>query len=186
MLRRRKCKLRLKQSITLEDPEFQFTEKFENRNSELYASEIILLLLSISPIKGNTKLQKEVFLAWREFLKNKTSELGYFPYRYGAYSRLVEDTVKLLQLQNKIKIEKRRGEGTVFSITKKGKQLLTNITKRKKTSDTKLRKTKNRFGDKLEDQKIDWDDWSPKAILKYTYRNFPEYTTKSRVPSLKW
>lgn len=178
--------MRLKQILSLKEPQFKFEEKTFKVSKTLFGTDIILLLLSVAPIKGKTKLQKQVFLAWKEFLYDKIDELGYFPYRYGAYSRLVDDSTKTLFIQNKIQMKKRKGEGTIYSITKKGKYtIFKNIRKRKK-SYSRFLKTKNKYGEKLEDKKIDWDDWSAKGILRYVYRNFPEYTTKTRVPSLKW
>lgn len=178
--------MRLKQTLSLKEPQFKFEETYVKEKNNLLGTDIILLLLSISPIKGKTKLQKEVFLTWKEFLDKQIDELGYFPYKYGAYSRLIDDATKALFIQNKISMKKRKGEGSVYSITSKGKQSLMNDMKKRQSSHSKLVKIKNKYKEKLEDQKIDWDDWSPKGILRYVYRNFPEYTTKTRVPSLKW
>ena len=186
MLWRRQGRLQLSPIIKLDDKEFKFVNKVKNEKPRINAAEIILLLLSISPIKGNTKLQKQVFLTWKQFLYKKNIELGYRPYKYGAYSELIDDVVKNLHIENKINIERRRGEGTIFSINQKGKEELKKITNHRKTSSYKLLKLKNKFGDKLEDKKIDWDEWSAEGILRYTYRNFPEYTIKTMVPLLKW
>jgi hypothetical protein len=32
----------------------------------------------------------------------------------------------------------------------------------------------------------DKDEWSHKGILRYVYANYPEYTSKTEVPHLKW
>lgn len=186
MLWREKSKLQLKASITFKYKKLSYVEKSGNSNNTWHANEAILLLLSISSIKGKTKLQKEVFLTKEEFLKNDAPGFGYYPYQYGPYSTLVDDVIKLLQMKNKIRVEKRRGEGTIFSITQKGKQDLAKIAKKKNTSSKKLQGIRNKSENKLEDQKIDWDDWSSTGILQYTYRKFPRYTIKSVVPELKW
>lgn len=178
--------MRLKQTLSLEEPEFKFKKEKYKIEKSLFVTDVVLLLLSVSQIKGNTKLQKEVFIAWKEFLQNKIGDLGYFPYKYGAYSKLVDDSTKILLINDKINMKKRRGEGTIYSITKKGRiSLKRNLTKRN-ISYLKLLRTKNKHKEELADKKIDWDDWTPKGILRYVYRNFPEYTTKTKVPSLKW
>ena len=40
--------------------------------------------------------------------------------------------------------------------------------------------------DELKKKKLDWDEWTTRGIMKFVYRNYPEYTTKTMVPSLKW
>ena len=40
--------------------------------------------------------------------------------------------------------------------------------------------------DKLKIKKLDWDEWNTRAIMKFIYRNYPEYTTQTEVPSLRW
>jgi uncharacterized protein YwgA len=163
----------------MKELEFSFDTKnkkiYQKTKPQLLSSDLILMLLSVSPIKGNTKLQKQVFLAWKEIFGDIICELGFFPYRYGAYSRLIEDASKILLIEGKMKIEKRKGEGSMYFITKSGK-----ITIKRKMKNLELRMRD------LPERKIDWDDWSPKGILRYVYRKYPEYTTKTKVPSLKW
>jgi uncharacterized protein YwgA len=171
--------MRLKQELKLKDIEFIIDKKnarlFSKTKPEISGSDLILVLLSISPIKGNTKLQKQVFLAWKEIFNDKICELGYYPYKFGAYSRLIEDSAKLLVLEDKISVEKRRGEGTIYAIREKGQRSIRKNLIKNKTRWIKLR-----------DRKTDWDDWSPKGILRYVYRNYPQYATKTKIPSLKW
>ena len=38
----------------------------------------------------------------------------------------------------------------------------------------------------LKKKKSDWDELTTKGIMKLVYRKYPEYTTQSEVPYLKW
>lgn len=144
-------------------------------DKHLISSDLILMLLSVSPIRGNTKMQKEVFLTWKELFTDITLDPSFFPWKYGAFSKVVEDSLKILESQRNIKIRKRKGEGSVFSITEFGRN--------------RIQDKMYRVGVNLRDlpkKKVDWDEWSPKGILRYVYRNYPQYTSETEVPSLKW
>ncbi|MGC8622310.1 MAG: hypothetical protein ACP5U0_10385, partial [Caldisphaera sp.] len=71
------------------------------------------------------------------------------------------------------------GEGhNTYYITKKGRNLVAEILKKKKFV--------REFIPIIKEKKADWDEWSSKGILIYIYRKYPEYTTKTRVPELRW
>jgi len=74
-------------------------ERYKLMDKHLLGSDLILMLLSLSPIKGSTKMQKQVFLTWKELFSDITFEPGFFPWRYGAFNKLVEDTLKVLEKQ---------------------------------------------------------------------------------------
>jgi uncharacterized protein YwgA len=149
--------------------------EYGSMDNRLLGSDLILILLSISEIRGNTRMQKQVFLAWKELFQNITFDPVFFPWRYGAYSKLIEDTLRILESQKYIKIRRRKGEGSIFSITSSGQKKITEKMRKLKI-DTQL----------LQQKKIDWDEWSHKGILRYVYRKYPEYTLKTEVPYLKW
>jgi len=153
----------------------QSLKNFEKMDKKLLGKDLILMLLSISPIKGNTKLQKQVFLAWKTIFNDVTVDLGFFPWMFGAYSKAVEDSTRILLKQGYIRMKPGRGEGLRYSITPKGLKKIR----------TKLRELRIGLRD-LPEKKIDWDEWSTKGILRHVYRNYPQYTTKTKVPSLKW
>lgn len=148
---------------------------YKNMSYKLTGKDIILLLLLISPTRGKTKLQKQVFLTWKTIFNKNSNDLGFFPYKFGAYSKAIEDAIEILEKTNLIEIKKDRDEAQRYFITMEGKKEIIN-----KIKDFKINLNK------LSEKKIDWDEWSTKGIMRYVYRNFPEYTTETKVPSLKW
>jgi uncharacterized protein YwgA len=150
-------------------------QAYEKMDTRLFASDLILMLLSVHSIQGNTKLQKQVFLGWKEIFNDISCDLAFFPWKYGAFSTVVENAVTILLKQGYIKLLRRRGEGSIYSITDKGRK---RINKRLAMVGLDLRD--------LPKRKADWDEWSPKGILRHVYRKYPQYTSKTEVPSLKW
>lgn len=133
------------------------------------------MLLTVSPIKGNTKLQKQVFLTWKRIFSDVTVDLGYYPWKFGAFSNSVKDSMKLLIKRKLVKLKPGKGESLTYIITKPGNLY--------------IKEKLNKFNldlRTLSDKKLDWDDWSTKGTLIHVYRNYPEYTAKTKVPSLKW
>ncbi|MEP0823948.1 MAG: hypothetical protein HRF40_00530 [Nitrososphaera sp.] len=141
----------------------------------LTPADLILLVLSVAPVKGNTRMQKQVFIAYKELFEDKAVDPVYYPWKYGAYSKVVEDTVKLLTKQGYIKVFGRRGEGTIYSITKKGQDRI----------NLKIDKLRLNLSE-LASRKARWDEWTPIGTLRYVYRVYPEYTTKTKVPRILW
>ena len=160
-------------------PQFTINDEcrqiYENLGNKLFGNDIVLLVLSIAPIKGTTVLQKQVFLTWKEVFPKKTVDLGYFPYRYGAYSKIIRDTVKMLEGNRMIKIIKRKGEGSIYQITDEGKS---QIQKRISKLNINI--------EKLQDSKEIWDEWTIDGTLRYVYRNYPDYTSETKVTRFKW
>lgn len=150
-------------------------QEYDKMRQHLNGSDLVLLLLSIAPIKGKTKMQKQVFLAWKEIFHDVTLDPGFFPWKYGAFSKLVEDAVKILKEQGYIDIRRRKGEGSVYLIRPAGRKKI----------ESKISKLRLDMRN-LKERKTDWDEWTPYGILRYVYRKYPQYTSKSEVPSLKW
>ena len=157
----------------------QFTKRslrnFQKMDEFLLGSDLVLMLLSISPVKGTTKLQKQVFLSWKTLFKKESTDPGFFPYKFGAYSKTIDDSIGILQNSGWIRIKPRKGEGVQYSITRAGTRI---INKKLKNMDITL--------DELRKKKTDWNEWTTRGIMKFVYRNYPEYTEKTKVPSLKW
>ncbi len=157
----------------------QFTSgslnNFQKMDELLLGSDLALMLLSISPVKGTTKLQKQVFLAWKTLFKKDTADPGFFPYKFGAYSKTVKDSIMVLKNSGFIRIKSGKGEGVQYFITPSGKRT---ISKKLKRLDIDL--------EELTDKKSDWDEWTTQGIMKFVYRNYPEYTVETKVPYLRW
>ena len=154
-----------------------FTEKslenLEKTDGFLAGGDLILLLLSVSPIRGRTKLQKQVFLTWKNIFNREVIDPGFFPHESGAYSRTVEDSTHMLQGLGLIKIKPGRDEGMRYSITPKGKR---SISEKIRTSDISLERIKGK--------KSDWDELTTRGIIRLVCRNFPEYMVDTGVPDL--
>lgn len=140
----------------------------------LLPRDFVLMLLYISPIKGATIFQKQIFLAWKTIFAQQSHDLGFYPYKFGAYSTTVADSIKILENSRLIRIKNEKRSVHYFA-TPLGKR---DIAKRLKKMNINL--------DELKLKKLDWDEWSTRAIMKFVYRNYPEYTTQTEVPSLKW
>lgn len=165
--------------MPVEKLDYQMTEDsleiFDELNKKIFGTDIILFLLSIGKIKGKIVFQKQVFLTWKELFFEKAVDLGYVPYRYGAYSKIIDDAAKYLEHEGLIKIIKRKGDGTIFLITDYG---LKEVKDRIKNLNITLSGLTNR--------KQDWDEWDKEGIMRYTYRKYPEYTTEAILSRFKW
>lgn len=150
-------------------------KKYCAMNKYLLVTDLVLLLLLVGKVRGTTKLQKQVFLTWKEIFPKTSIDPVFYPWIYGAYSKVVEDSVKILSQNKDVVIKRGRGEGMIYQISSDGEK---RIKKRIRQLHINL--------EKLRTKKIDWDDWSTKGTLRYVYRKYPEYATKTRVPSLKW
>jgi len=147
-----------------------------NNSKKLDVEDIILLLLNYGKISGKTMMQKQVFLAVNEIFNN--SYALFHPDKYGPYSQLVSDIVLKLIDDGKIKKFNRGESHATYVITETGKEYVNRIIKSKNINNETL--------EKLRKSKSDWDEWDTKGILRYVYRNYPEYATKTKVPELKW
>lgn len=164
---------------SIEQTDYKMTDKslviFNKTSKKIHSTDIILLLLSISQIKGKIVFQKQVFIAWKELFFNRAVDLGYLPDRYGAYSKIIQDSARYLYENDLIKIIVRKGEGSIYSITEHG---LKEIKKRSAELNLNV--------DKLAEKKQDWDEWDKEGIMRYTYRKYPEYTSETKFGSFKW
>jgi len=142
----------------------------------LNALDIILLLLANGKTVGRTMMQNQVFLAYKEILSDYSDDLLYHPDKYGPFSELVEDSLKYLRNQGLIKVIN-RGEGhQTYILTEEGKRKAKEISK----------KLPDDLKNTLRNQKISWDEWDTKGILRYVCRKYPEYVANVEDSELKW
>ena len=143
---------------------------------KLNALDIILLLLANGKTVGRTMMQNQVFLAYKEILSDYSDDLLYHPDKYGPFSELVEDSLKYLRNQGLIKVIN-RGEGhQTYILTEEGKRKAEEISK----------KLPDDLKNTLRNQKISWDEWDTKGILRYVCRKYPEYVANVEDSELKW
>lgn len=158
----------------INDIEIKGLENFQKIKNYLMISDLILLLLKIENIEGNTKMQKEVFLTWKEIFNDVTLPLPYLPYKYGAFSKVLNDVIKILE-QEKFLEKRKKGKTIEFSITNKGRKKINEKMKSIKIDERNLR-----------ERMQDWNEWKSDGLKRYVYRKYPIYTTESLVPYLKW
>lgn len=153
------------------------SEKFNS--GRLTVTGLVLLILNVGPIKGRTKLQKEVFLAWNEvFGKRFAMDPIFHPDQFGPYSQLVVDSQAILKSKQAIRVVP-MGEGhQTFVISRIGKDTLMEELAHSSIPDDLMIK--------LKEKKTDWDEWTTKGIMRYIYRNYPYYGIKARIKELKW
>lgn len=144
----------------------------------LNADDIILLLLRCGNVSGKTMMQKQVFLAIKEVFNDNVFDALFHPDKFGPYSQLIADIILKLRDEGKIRKLNIGESHATYSITEKGEEYVNKIIKNKNISNEVLKK--------LKENKSDWDEWDVKGILRYVYRNYSEYATKTAVPELKW
>ncbi len=152
-------------------------ENFSSRR--LTVSSLVLLILDIGPVRGRTKLQKEVFLAWKEVFGTEYAiDPIFHPDQFGPYSQLVVDSQSMLRENQDIKVIP-VGEGhQTFVISRKGKESL--------REEMETLNIPNNLIRTLRERKIDWDEWTAKGIMRYIYRNYPYFAVNARIKELKW
>lgn len=134
--------------------------------------ESILLLLGVDseiPLKM-TLLMKESFLLEKELsheLKLNLESFQFVPYRYGPYSRKLEDTLK--SMDGLIVIS--RGNKKEITLTDEGK----------KEAQKLLESLSPSTVDKLKFKRLGWDQWGTKGILKRVYTDYPIFTVNSEI-----
>ncbi len=135
--------------------------------------ELLLLLLGIDPeipIK-QTLLMKEAFLFEKElsFELNLTFEpLNYVPYRFGPYSKTLDDAIDSMHDLLDISISTNKKE---IKLNEKGKKEALQFI-------NSLPEDKQEI---IKNKRIGWDQWGTRGILKRVYTDYPVYTVKSEI-----
>lgn len=145
-------------------------DAYERMRSLLGPEDLILVLAHASPIQGSVRLQKETFLLWKKYT-DKVSHPGFYPYKMGPYSRLIDDSVKILKKRGFLE----ETTGKIYSITDSGRDHIVPICRSLGIDMESIKK-----------QKIRWDEWMARGITTYVYRMYPEYAARTEVPQLKW
>ena len=147
--------------VTKEHLERKGFDNYIKSRDLLQTGDLVLMLLNISPIKGNTMMQKQVFLTWKEMFERISAIQPYYPYKYGAFNNILKDILAILEEKKYISI-KHYGKVPVFYITNKGKN---RISEKIKVMELNLHQ--------LSKKKTDWEEWSAKGIVRYVYRKYP-------------
>lgn len=134
--------------------------------------ESILLLLGVDPeipLKM-TLLMKESFLFEKELsyeLKLNLESFQFVPYKYGPYSRKLEDTLDSM-------------DGLIV-ISNGNKNEVTLTDEGKKEAQKLLDSLSQSTIEKLKFKRLGWDQWGTRGILKRVYTDYPIYIVKSEI-----
>ena len=155
----------------------------ELKTQRIERSDLLLMLLyapgssnqkcarTREPIKGKTRLQKEVFLAQKDLRSSGIFTYYPFrPYKYGPYSIELYDDIDFMEYESIITVKKidlnNKGKYAEFSITEKGKKEI---------------EEKIENGELLEAYKIiekikkQYNDMNIVRLVELTHRLYPEY-----------
>lgn len=149
--------------------------QFQIKGNKLFGDDLILILTNISDIRNTTFLQKEVFLLWKEYLYEQSADLSYFPYHFGPYSYVIQRFSEYLEKLGMIKIKKMSKTVHRYIITKKGRDY---IQQRMKNFKIDM--------DSIKAAKDSWDEHGNTGMLRQVYKDYPQYTSLTKRPSLKW
>lgn len=134
--------------------------------------EAILLLLGVDPeipLKM-TLLMKESFLFEKELsheLNLNLESFQFVPYRYGPYSRKLEDTLNSM-------------DGLIV-ISSGNKKEITLTDEGKKEAQKLVDSLSQSTIEKLKFKRLGWDQWGTRGILKRVYTDYPVYIVKSEI-----
>jgi len=133
--------------------------------------DLVLVTLYHGPVHGMVRFQSEVFLVWNEILERElASDPVFRPSRVGPYSELVKNAVTSAIGTQFVRVVPRGDGHQTFYLTGKGQRhidyepTMVNFTDAHKT--------------KLQEKKVDWDEWTARGIKRYIFRNYPRYVSK--------
>jgi uncharacterized protein YwgA len=146
--------------------------------AKLTPAEMMLVLLNVGEVVGRIKLQKEMFLAYREvFTSELVMDPGFQPAKFGPFSRLVADIPAYLRVYGRIRVEPRGESHSTYVIAPEGRNQARTIEERPQIHE---------LLPKLAYAKRQWNQLDTQGIIRYIYRRYPELATKTAVPSLRW
>lgn len=130
-----------------------------------------------APIKDQLRLEKMLFLVQKEIIEGRglsisVEDYNFRAYKYGPFTEEVYDDVWSLKELGLVKVEE-KGETKIFSLTEKGIRLVENLLKQNEYA--------RRVLEAIEKVKGKWNSKDLKSLLRYVYRNYPEYTEKSLI-----
>lgn len=167
-------------------PELQKIQDYSKKNLFLSVRDWILLLLHIGEsiyidnskknyIAGITRFQKMLFLIFYEFAPENnipTENPGFYGYKYGPFSDLIDEAIDFLIDDEDITATGRKSSSKEkFSLTEKGNKKAKNI----------LSKLTREQKKKLMDFRMYWDQKTTKGLLKriYSDKRYSDFLDKS-------
>jgi len=154
----------------------------------LDARNVVLALLGAHPgrpVYNRIVLMKEAFLFEKELAREMevpVSNLEFVPYKYGPYSRLVDDAIRELEAQGLVRIDRvSAGQKEVIELTEGGTE----------EALTTLEGLTEEQHDRLKRKRKAWDQLGYQGLLEKVYEEYPSYKTRSEIaekvkPRRRW
>jgi hypothetical protein len=137
------------------------------------------------PVYTRIVLMKESFLFEKELARDvgiRVSNLRFVPYRYGPYSRDVDDAIRELERSGLIHVERvAGGQKEVIGLTQEGRELARE--RIEMLDDGQLQR--------LRRKRKAWDQLGYAGLLEKIYEEYPSYKTRSEIadrvrPRRRW
>jgi len=145
------------------------TRIYESMDKGVMPSDLILLLLSVSPAEDKKKMYMLVFLAWKEIFKDIAFD-PVFSSRLENGNEVIDDSLTTLKDRNYINISNKENKDHSFSITEDGRLKISS----KFPELVKLRK--------LSRKKAKWDKLSSEELYSHIEQKYPKYRSITRNP----
>jgi len=166
--------------------ELQKIQDYSKKNLFLSVRDWVILLLNIGEsiyidnpkknyIAGITRFQKMLFLVFYEFAPENdipTENPGFYGYKYGPYSDLIDEAIDFLINNEDIVVTGRKSSSKEkFSLTEKGNKKAKNV----------LSKLTREQKNKLAEFRMYWDQKTTKGLLKriYSDKRYSDFLNKS-------
>ncbi|ASJ16726.1 hypothetical protein A3L04_06390 [Thermococcus chitonophagus] len=159
----------------------KIVDKIKRENKQIITlRDMVLILLYAQkdkPIHSRIMLFKEIFLLYKEILSKYTNvfilqDPKFFGYKYGPYSFELAEIIKQLYWNGLIDIYGRRNtRKETFKLTPKGEEEAHKI----------FSSLPKELQEDIKKMRIGWDQLGIDGILRYVYRNYPDYTKQSEI-----
>ena len=181
------CTLCGQEVIKPEDAQKILTHRGD-KDFQFNPSDIIIALLGSfpeRPIINRIVMMKEAFLFEKELARDidlNVESLQFIPYNFGPYSKVIDDSIRELEYEGIIKIEREAyGQKEIIQLTEKGKSIANAFFKSLSEEVIKYIKRKRKA----------WDQLGYYGILRKVYEEYPAYRSKSEIsdeikPSRRW
>ena len=154
----------------------------------LGAREVVLSLLGAfpdRPVFNRIVLMKEAFLFEKELARDiglNVANLGFVPYRYGPYSRDVDDAIRELERTGILQVDRvAAGQKEVIRLSPKGRDIAMEVLDGLDEGQTVRLRRKRKA----------WDQLGYQGLLERVYEEYPSYKTRSEIadrvkPRRRW
>ena len=171
-----------------EDAERVLSERGPVDVPPLDAREVVLALLGghpERPVYNRIVLMKETFLFEKELAREMevpVSSLRFVPYKYGPYSKMVDDALRELEVRGLVRIDRvSAGQKEVIELTEAGAE----------EARTALDRLTEEQRHRLERKRKAWDQLGYRGLLEKVYEEYPAYKTRSEIadkvkPRRRW